>query len=312
MRIRASGIRPAIRWLSLVGIIWSPSPWMISVGQRIPVRRCSAPWSGMSHSTIASYWASRAARLVGVSRFSPRAMKRPRNSAPSPRLVSVGAKKMCSRLSAVDGSRRNQGGLIGRGLAIAGRGRNPCRHLEGPLGGGQRHVCREPTTCSEVGNDTRRRDRRRGPVGELPAGAEAKALTPAAGRRGTRRSTGCSTRACGSLQAKAAVWVPSARWMHRCYCAAPWRRGSRRGTIRLSKTEMRPRRVGHARALPLDHRPASQYLLPGHRALDDPERTRPRCDRSPRTQPTRVTSPESSRTTTKSKSCKHCPLRRKE
>jgi hypothetical protein len=47
-------ISPAIRWLSLVGIIRAPLPWTMSVGLRIAVSRWSAAWSGMPHSTIAS------------------------------------------------------------------------------------------------------------------------------------------------------------------------------------------------------------------------------------------------------------------
>src|SRR3954453_18951470 len=63
---------------------------MISVGLSMPPRRWRAPWSGMPHSTTASYWASRATRVVGVSRFSVRARNRARNSPPLARLVWVG------------------------------------------------------------------------------------------------------------------------------------------------------------------------------------------------------------------------------
>jgi hypothetical protein len=83
-----------MRWLSLVGIIRSSSPWMISVGFLIPVSRCSAAWSGIPHSTIASYCASRAASLVGASRPSWRSRKRPRNSFPLAWLASVWANMM--------------------------------------------------------------------------------------------------------------------------------------------------------------------------------------------------------------------------
>ena len=66
----------------------------LRVGVLIPVSRCSAPWSVMPQSSTASYWASRTARLLAVSRPSARCRNRPRNSTPFAWLVSVWAKKM--------------------------------------------------------------------------------------------------------------------------------------------------------------------------------------------------------------------------
>jgi hypothetical protein len=67
---------------------------MTSVGLSIRISRCMAAWSGIPHSTIASYCASRAASVVAASRPSWRSMKRPRNSFPFAWLASVWANTM--------------------------------------------------------------------------------------------------------------------------------------------------------------------------------------------------------------------------
>src|SRR5438132_11555502 len=59
----------------IVGIMVSLSPLATSVGWRMPARRASFDGSGMPHSTIASYWASRTCRLVGLSWSWTRALR---------------------------------------------------------------------------------------------------------------------------------------------------------------------------------------------------------------------------------------------
>ena len=76
----------------------SLSPAVIRTGWVMPARRFSRAGSGIPHSVMASYWASRTSSPLGLSR-SGRAVNRFRYSRPFCRLVSVISKNRFSRSS---------------------------------------------------------------------------------------------------------------------------------------------------------------------------------------------------------------------